>query len=108
MEKSQHTPGPWVVETTSGMNIYITQPQDMPNRTPGFYAEVRRFTSSVDAVKANARLIAAAPDLLEALEKIAVLYEKDIDADNYEQAANAYEMRCIARAAITKAKGETQ
>ena len=38
--------------------------------------------------------------LREALKRIAVLYEKDTDADNYEQAANAYEMRCIARAAL--------
>ena len=95
MEKSQHTPGPWVVETTSGMNIYITQPQDMPNRTPGFYAEVRRFTASVDAVKANARLISAAPELLESLELM--LHRYGYDTCEYVQKA---------KKAIAKARGE--
>ena len=67
---SRHTPGPWVIARMSHSQIYVTQPQDRPDRTPGYYAEVRRFTPNHDEVEANARLIAAAPDLLEALEDV--------------------------------------
>ena len=93
---SAHTPGPW---TVGGDTQFMNQVEIWP--------AIGCAYGVGPEVIANAHLIAAAPDLLEALEKIAVLYEKDIDADNYEQAANAYEMRCIARAAIAKAKGET-
>ena len=66
---SKHTPGPWEVQRDSHLRFYITQPSDTPDRVSGFYAEVRRFTPDIDQVKANAHLIAAAPDLLEALQR---------------------------------------
>jgi hypothetical protein len=49
----------------------------------------------IETTEANARLIAAAPDLLEALDEI----------DTYLD--NAPTVRAIARAAIAKAKGGT-
>ena len=91
---SKHTPGPWEIQTTTGLQIYITQPQNILNRKPGFYAEVRRFTTNVDEVKANANLIAAAPDLLEACE-IAL-------------ASDDRNVQHVLRSAIAKAKGETE
>ena len=96
---SAHTSGPWVIARTSGMQIYVTQPQDRPGRAPGYYAEVRRFTANHDEVEANARLIAAAPDLLDALELILSAEDRGFGMD--------YVKGC-ARAAIAKAKGETQ
>lgn len=64
----KHTPGPWEIQRDSGLHIYITQPSDTPSRVPGYYAEIRRFTTDSEQVEANARLIAAAPNLFEALE----------------------------------------
>jgi hypothetical protein len=100
---SGYTPGPWHTKREGLSTIYVEA-----NIGGGWVQEVAACgpTETADQKEANARLIAAAPELLEALERIAVLYEKDTDADNYEQAANAYEMRCIARAAIAKARGE--
>ena len=65
---SKPTPGPWEIYRDSGLNIFISQPSSVANRTPGYYAEVRRFTSDVSQVEANARLIASSPDLLAALQ----------------------------------------
>jgi hypothetical protein len=46
-------------------------------------------------------------DLLEALERILQIYEKCKLSTMHELAAGAYDMGCIARAAITKTKGES-
>jgi gentisate 1,2-dioxygenase len=89
---SKHTPGPWkivdawndhMVEGQNGEEIIW---QDGPHGTPTIN-------------EANARLIAAAPDLLEALENL---------ADYVDERAGDNECRPIenARAAIAKAKGE--
>ncbi len=57
------------------------------------------YSPQIDVKSENARLIAAAPDLLEALESV---LENCLDSDGL---AAAYEK---ARAAIAKAKGEDQ
>jgi hypothetical protein len=92
---SKHTPGPWEIQRDSGLHIYITQPSDTFNRVPGYYAEVRRFTTDQSQVEANAHLIAAAPDLLKVLETI---LECGSVNDQY--------WVDDARAAIAKARGE--
>ena len=97
MNETKWTPGPWVVQRDSGMYIYITQPHDTKNRVPGYYAEVRRFTSNTKQVEANANLIAAAPELYEALELLVVTN----DNGGWPSAALV-----IARAALEKARGE--
>ena len=110
---TQHTPGPWVVVTDKH-----------PHRLGGFHAERRIFTEwshpqakgPIDVVnqavgisaesdgparhmvsisEADARLIAAAPDLLEALEMALVWLD-------YE---GKYDVQGI-RAAIAKARGQ--
>ena len=81
-----HTPGPWTAfprETADGHDRVVAGPPG-PNETR--VALTRHFP--------NARLIAAAPDLLAALEHIATL--GDVNAD---------EAPGVARAAIAKAKG---
>jgi cation transporter-like permease len=55
---------------------------------------------SGDVVEANARLIAAAPELLEALENLLAVHEC--------RGGTKYHAGDIARAAIAKAKGGTQ
>ena len=95
---SKHTPGPWEIQRDSGLHIYITQPSDTPNRVPGYYAEIRRFTTDSEQVEANARLIAAAPDLLEACEQLLKLVDllSPVEGDTHRKAQRA----------IAKARGE--
>lgn len=101
---SKPTPGPWEIYRDSGLNIFISQPSSVANRIPGYYAEVRRFTPDDRQVEANARLIAAAPDLLEALQEVMSWidnWDPDFTFDN-EWAGTEIK----ARAAIKKATGE--
>lgn len=88
---SKHTKGPWSFkyddETRSGVNVYGNNGQ----------TQIIDFVmgENLDEAEANARLIAASPDLLKALEAIA-----DISPCTYEDAVEAVN---IAKAAIQKA-----
>lgn len=108
MSEFKHTPGPWRISRTSGMEIFINQDYDQPNRVPGYFAEVRRFTSDHEQVDANARLIAAAPELLEALEQLVSDYERGIHVEfgGSPWLKEKLEELDYARAAIAKALGE--
>jgi hypothetical protein len=92
---SKHTPGPWQVH---GSHIYTADPER------ALLAQV--FNSGSKAsdypLQANARLIAAAPELLEALKDALfhVANQGDIGVDQWL----ACERK--ARAAIAKAEGE--
>ena len=90
MTHAQHTPGPW----SDGMDIPITAKScDKAGLSLVF---VNRDDKSEP--EANARLIAAAPDLLEALQNMLGLTE----ASDY---MGAREIEQQARAAIAKATG---
>lgn len=93
---SQYTPGPWLFEDNRDgtFSVWTRQPhigtlvtvhdEDMNGAYP---------------VEANAKLIAAAPDLFEALSEFLELYETDegcIELPQY----------CAATAAIAKARGD--
>lgn len=107
MTKAAHTPGPWVADF--GEAFHIRPPEG------GTLAQVTFLKGrgglggrrDADECAANARLIAAAPDLLEALE--AMLSHSDgWDVTQLrkrwgEQVVNEI---LTARAAIAKAKGE--
>ena len=99
---SKHTPGPWKAKKWVGTDLY-----DDPDRP---FVEVGNVHWSpknwkpAAAIKqtANARLIAAAPELLEALEATVSLLEKlGHFSDNSLTVA-------VARAVIAKARGEDQ
>lgn len=93
----KHTPGPWTVRCSSkGYPYQIEAPNG--SRGPGGITCVTRraaisFPTSTEG-QANARLIAAAPDLLEALE---AAFEMHVSQHPKWEA--------IARAAIAKATG---
>lgn len=103
MIQSKHTPGPWHTDGECG-NIFTAYYDGQLN---GYLATV-----SIDGLiantrsdrkqegLANARLIAAAPDLLEALKIILVQYGDD-DRDNSVRLHTIN----IVKAAITKAEG---
>lgn len=85
-----HTPGPWHFSEMVSAAVVIGN-------------EVVKLGCGEES-KATARLIAAAPDLLEALQSIAECCEEDQTARDY--ASRQTEIRGIARAAIAKATGE--
>ena len=85
---SKHTPGPWVFEMHQSSCTWYVQ-------TPRGYADP---TICEVATRANARLIAAAPELLEALEMIATFLDGQCD--------NGWEPQTVARHAIATATGE--
>lgn len=98
MTNAQHTPGPWeaieVAEGRFAIGAAYRDENNMPME--GFIADV--------PVEANARLIAAAPKLLEALERAVI---ETIDAFKDDPIGQEYTSAWIvqARAAIAKAKG---
>ena len=94
MSTPKHTQGPWAIhsqgagfEVESGHGDIVAQAQQV-------YGDRRH-----EVRRANAKLIAAAPELLAALEAITDLYDTD------EGCRSLPEYKA-ARAAIAKAKGE--
>jgi len=95
---AKHTPGPWVTDPEG----HIRAPY--PNHAPGISIARMTCFGAHDvhmAMGANAALISAAPDMLEALESALALLQDpdatDTDADKVET---------LLEAAIAKAKGE--
>ena len=83
---SNHTPGPW--SNDYGVEIRAGEFRPICGM---------RFPFDSEQNQANARLIAAAPELLEALEKIAQINPYDTSSMGYVVG--------LARAAIAKATG---
>ena len=100
MSEVKHTPGPW--QWTQHFDPTISIYKD------GFGTLARLYDSAAGTGKANARLIAAAPDLLEALKTLVPMLDEwhkehpDCVGDKEPHAIKA------ARAAIAKATGKTQ
>lgn len=68
---SAHTPGPWSL-APSGRTVWADFPHDDPNTglRASIGREVARVTFDDETAHANARLIAAAPTLAEALRAL--------------------------------------
>jgi hypothetical protein len=99
MSNTQHTPGPWAVRDhwsdEGAFEVYPTRNGKQPKFGEwAALAEVPEYGEG--EAEANALLIAAAPDLLEALKLIASAENSALDL--------AY-CKGIARAAIAKATG---
>jgi hypothetical protein len=101
---TKHTPGPWQVKTAINGDRGILSPG------VGLLAEcftaIRSFDEKTDEVIANARLIAAAPELLQALENLVAKYDAMQDGNISAQLTNGDFF--AARAAIAKAKGQAE
>ena len=92
----QHTPGPWTVQHTTNAEGYPITVVDGADE-----ATVCILDEQYDIpAEANARLIAAAPSMLEALEWL--LENAEIDALNEPELVPAVE---AARSAIAAARG---
>lgn len=100
--ENKHTPGPWEI---SGSSIWN------PETHRAIYASGGKPIHKRDEEgQANARLIAAAPELLEALEALenrAVEMRKLIDPKTWAELESMATIEIInARAAIAKARGK--
>lgn len=115
---NKHTPGPWNVlfDDTGGPftgwpSVEASDELDCSIvHRAGFKQEYWGDLSQREAI-ANARLIAAAPDLLDALESVWLWMENQADGQSKGGHATfdlmmLREQRDIARAAIAKATGE--
>ena len=102
MSKAKHTPGPWHVSDADSVNprIDVSNGRGVAHATQRDQHPVIGQGISIQEAMANARLIAAAPDLLEALETYAAVY-----AENWRPGMPILEP--ISDAAIAKARGES-
>ncbi len=78
---SKHTPGPWTIRDNENgtLGIDATEPDGTPCQPARINGDA---TDSVygPVTRANARLIAAAPDLLEACKEMATWIEQNGEA----------------------------
>jgi hypothetical protein len=107
MTKTAHTQGPWTVD-------FFDKPYILTDDHTTYVAEVvdedeEGMAPPREQVTANARLIAAAPELLAVVEKLEKQFRQDIDNDEPISGADAVDFICelapLARAAIAKAHG---
>ena len=101
--EEKHTPGPWVADYDIYPIMVYSESQRRPtyDEIDNVYGEAMEFIANTGCNKANARLIAAAPELLEALQEIIA----SSDAGN---ASILDSLTCKARASISKATGAHQ
>jgi len=96
----KHTQGPWTAEPSvkGGYNI-----RDTDGNVPGIARTYGRYGAEED--EANARLIAAAPEMYKALRRfVDIISERKLQATQ-EDAPLAL-LHCDAMALLAKAKGE--
>jgi len=98
---STHTAGPWFVTTDHTGKVATVYADSEGARVCTFLGAVPRNLGP-DSIAANARLIAAAPDLLDALKAIVKSLADQDDEGLIEHAQPMID----ARAAIKKATGE--
>jgi len=101
---SAHTPGPWSITSEDGDGLYVTAPDDGNADDPwnialAFAACGYPGDPRSGSTQANARLIAAAPDLLEALQLVLSIVAPEGAGSAFISAGTER----TARAAIAKA-----
>ena len=106
---TKHTPGKWTYsQFGTGGEFLITAPSDDPEQLHILVAEVSRTARTKEAGLANAQLIAAAPDLYEAM--IWILYcASGIGKSGGPPSDSEFDAALDAgKAAIAKAQGEKE
>jgi hypothetical protein len=98
--KTSHTPGPWTIDTDKS-SIIMSGQRTIINPAPD--------GASRDEEIANARLIAAAPDLLAALQRIMITSDRRMadGGDKLDFQDTNRHLGDMARAAIARAIGAT-
>ncbi len=96
---TEHTPGPWRDEGDGW--VAVNDPHNQDRRGNGV-AICRVRGAQQHQIDANARLIAAAPELLEACRALMTAHRADIET--YDEGSDAFKAWDQAEAAIAKAK----
>jgi len=96
---SEHTPGPWTVDVSDGW-IRTVDPVE------GLAVCRMRPTCVTSTWEANARLIAAAPDLLDAAKLTTLHFKRNQVSGNF-QGDDEHEAWVALNKAITKAEGRS-
>lgn len=103
--KAKHTPGPWTTFSYPDHVAVVFRPEH-PRRS-GTVCDLTGIGGEHDA---NARLIAAAPDLLDALESVNTMLncvsQKSKEAPNGNCDCYMCEAARLVKTAIAKAKGQ--
>lgn len=105
MTEAKHTPGPWHLEEMgyNSSSYYIRGSSESGDRlTIGKGAVAHIPRSTVNPMEANARLIAAAPELLEALK---AMLEAEYAHEWEDYSSEELTVLEKAHAAIAKAEG---
>lgn len=104
MAENKHTPGPWHIYKGNPNWIMAVDPGD---DTPWLIAKTEPHAGPGDATPANARLIAAAPELMAALTGMIDMYVELVESGDagFWNAEEVHEV-IAAHAAIAKATGE--
>ena len=101
---AKHTPGPWqiglTVRNSVAIDAILPSPHDDGERCAVAHIVAIPHRQSPETGEANACLIAAAPDLLAALEQALALIEGEGLDELHGDCAE------VARGAISRAKGE--
>lgn len=110
MNEQRHTPGPWRTDMggawVRGLRIREEDAEGNIKGTAPVVARVETGNHLPDSeIRANAHLIAAAPDLLHAARLIVEGYDEWIDSRGSLPSENTIG---LARAAIAKAEGRGQ
>lgn len=115
MPEHKYTPGPWRADNGQRVGGFAVVHNGEPNPI-GLARTVRKseYTSGISAAtaKANAMLMAAAPDLLQALEELDAMYARAWDTTDgglhfsAESVAKFEAAHEKASAAIAKATGQ--
>ena len=96
MSSTTHTPGPWSADPFTGAVVARNPVRKMVAMVYGDDPEC-----AMDArMRANSRLMAASPDLLEALKFAVVALER---SDYIQMDGESFDVVDVARAAIAKA-----
>lgn len=111
---TQHTPGPWRVaeepskdRNSSRTRVYVVRAEQTPFGTRPAVATVGTSLHDYETEEANARLIAAAPDLLAALRALTATARtfRNVPQDEQEWTPLDDEALDASFAAIAKALG---
>ena len=101
----KHTPGPWRMES-HGANGEQSIGISRSLETGGHAVALVESSRRADVLLADARLISAAPDLLEALEALVVIARQYVDQSATHAGLTNCRIIGKANAALYKARGD--
>lgn len=107
MSESKHTPGPWRAQKPLRQGLVVDRKWEIVAPLEGGEMVIVGEHTGVDCLReANARLIAAAPEMLEALREIHKRWCCPEPSRLKDWSARCDVMADYARAAIAKAEGQ--